>query len=124
MLARAYCTASGDAIPRVSNRVFHLLPGRRSTMLVRVPVARQIAFDVVPVSTLEAVRRLVAVAVARLVIVIVAAGCRSIGPITIILLPVRVVVIPARTSVQVCHWASLFGRRLQRPRPNTQPRPY
>src|SRR5687768_14884841 len=44
-LTRADRLVTGYAIPGVTNRILHLFPGRRTAVLVSVPVAGQLRFN-------------------------------------------------------------------------------
>ena len=60
----------GDAVPGVPHRILHLLPGRRSSVLIPVPVPFEVALDVIPFAVSIAVCSLIAVTVAWLVVVV------------------------------------------------------
>src|SRR5690349_18818485 len=80
---------AGHAIPRIANRVLHLLPGGLAAVLVAVPIPAEIRFDLVPRLALVAVRRVVAEPVGRgeLIVALSLAGIR---PVTVVLTPIRV----------------------------------
>src|SRR5689334_2648198 len=93
---------TGDAIPRITHGVFHLLPGRVAAVLVRAPAARQLGLDIAPLATLMSVRRLVAVAVPAFPQTVVGRA-RPLRPGPEVLPPVRVFVVPRRGFVAVLH---------------------
>src|SRR6185369_940964 len=84
--------SAGHAIPCISNCVLYVLPGRRSAMLVAVPVACQVGLDIIPAAVLVAVRRFVTVPIARAIEVVVA-SC-GVRPVAVVGPPVRILLVP------------------------------
>src|SRR5262245_34120605 len=98
---------AGDAIPRIADGVLHLFPCRVTAVLIRVPRPRQIWFDLVPLAAAITIRRFVAVAIPRLVIVVVLAG-RDVRTRVVVASPVCVFVVPIETICSFSH-CTLLG---------------
>ena len=87
-LRTMWCWAA--AMPRRLILYRHTPAGEAIATPLGVPVPGQVCFDLVPAAILVSIRSFVAIAITRLVVVVLSTGRRGVGSITVVLSPVCV----------------------------------